>query len=76
MQIGGKSGTALFTNVFDAAGFAMSALWNPWASAVAKTGDFRSILLSQALVGAVSALTMPLCMYRQNQKAAAAKKKA
>lgn len=69
MQIGGKSGTALFTNVFDAAGFAASALWNPWASSLAKTGDFRQILLSQALFGAMSLVTMPLCMHRLNAKA-------
>ena len=75
MQIGGKSGTALFTNIFDAAGFTMSAVWNPWASGMAKTGDFRKILLSQALFGAMSVLTMPLCMYRLNRKAAAEPKK-
>jgi len=74
MAVGGKSGTALFTNVFDAAGFGMSALWNPWASALAKTGDFRTILLSQAAFGALSMLTMPLCMHRLNTKAAAVKK--
>jgi len=75
MQIGGKKGTALFTNIFDAAGFAMSATWNPWASTLAKAGDFRLILLSQALFGAVSAVCMPLCMYRLNAQAAATKKK-
>jgi len=74
MQIGGKAGTALFTNVFDAAGFAASAVWNPWASASAKSGDFTTILQSQALFGAISMLTMPLCMHRQNQKLVAAKK--
>jgi len=74
MQIGGKSGTALFTNVFDAAGFAASAVWNPWASSFAKSGNFKQILLSQAAFGAISMLTMPLCMHRQNAKAAAAKK--
>ena len=77
MLIGGKSGTALFTNIFDAAGFAMSATWNPWASSLAKSGDFEQILRSQALFGAISMVAMPLCMYRQNAKrdAAAAKKK-
>ena len=74
MAVGGKSGTALFTNIFDAAGFATSALWNPWASAIAKSGDFEKVLLSQAAFGAVSMLCMPLCMYRINQKADAAKK--
>ncbi len=74
MQIGGKTGTALFTNIFDAAGFAMSALWNPWASAIAKQGDFTTILYSQALFGAISVVTMPLCMYRQTLKERAAKK--
>ena len=75
MNIGGKASTALFTNVFDAAGFAMSAVWNPWASSVAKGGDFRLILLSQALFGAISMVSMPLCMARQNAKDDAAKKK-
>lgn len=75
MAIGGKASTALFTNVFDAAGFAMSAMWNPWASAIAKTGDFRMILLSQAAFGAISLVTMPLCMQRVNATTAAAKKK-
>ena len=75
MQIGGKSSTALFTNMFDAAGFGMSAVWNPWASSIAKTGDFKVVLQSQAIFGAISMLCMPLCMYRQNAKAAAAKKK-
>ena len=74
-QIGGKTSTALFTNVFDAAGFATSAIWNPWASSIAKSGDFTVILLSQALFGAISAVMMPLCMYRVNAKAAAADKK-
>jgi len=74
MQVGGKTGTALFTNLFDAAGFLMSASWNPWASAIAKTGDFREILLSQAAFGALSMLMMPLCMYRLNAKLEAAKK--
>ena len=73
-QVGGKTGTALFTNLFDAAGFLMSASWNPWASAIAKTGDFREILLSQAAFGALSMLMMPLCMYRLNAKLEAAKK--
>jgi len=76
MQIGGKKGTALFTNIFDAAGFAASAAWNPWASSIAKSGDFSQILLSQALFGAISMVCMPLCMYRQNAKADANKKKA
>ena len=75
MQIGGKKGTALFTNIFDASGFAASALWNPWASALAKNNDFKTILYSQALFGAMSALTMPLCMYRQMLKEQATKKK-
>ena len=75
MQIGGKKGTALFTNIFDASGFAASALWNPWASALAKNNDFKTILYSQALFGAISSLTMPLCMYRQMLKEQAAKKK-
>jgi len=74
MQVGGKAGTALFTNVFDAAGFTMSATWNPWASSLAKSNDFTTILLSQAAFGAISMVTMPLCMYRQNAKAATAKK--
>jgi MFS family permease len=74
MQVGGKSGTALFTNIFDAAGFAMSAVWNPWASTIAKSGSFERVLQSQALFGAISMLTMPLCMYRQNAKADLAKK--
>ena len=52
----------------------MSASWNPWASAIAKTGDFREILLSQAVFGALSMLMMPLCMYRLNVKVEAAKK--
>ena len=75
MAIGGKTSTALFTNVFDAAGFAMSAAWNPWASALAKVGDFQTILLSQALFGAISMVAMPLCMHRQNVKDDAKKKK-
>jgi hypothetical protein len=75
MQIGGKKGTALFTNIFDASGFAASALWNPWASALAKNNDFKTILYSQALFGAISSLTMPLCMYRQMLKEQATKKK-
>uniref|UniRef100_A0A7S2GG42 Major facilitator superfamily (MFS) profile domain-containing protein n=1 Tax=Haptolina brevifila TaxID=156173 RepID=A0A7S2GG42_9EUKA len=75
MQVGGKKGTALFTNVFDAAGFAMSATWNPWASGLAKSGNFETVLLSQAAFGLLSLLTMPLCMLRQNAKAAAGKKK-
>jgi len=73
MQVGGKASTALFTNIFDAAGFAASAVWNPWASGIAKSGDFKQILLSQALFGAISMIAMPLCMYRQNR---AAKKQA
>ena len=73
-QIGGKSSTALFTNIFDAAGFATSAVWNPWASGIAKSGDFRAILLSQALFGAISMVAMPLCMYRQIATADGAKK--
>ena len=75
MAVGGKSGTALFTNIFDASGFTVSAMWNPWASAIAKTGDFQQVLLSQAAFGAIAMVTMPLCMYRLNQKAEAAKKK-
>lgn len=74
MNIGGETSTALFTNVFDAAGFAMSAVWNPWASAIAKGGDFRLVLLSQALFGAISMVSMPLCMARMNAKEDAAKK--
>ena len=69
MEVGGKSGTALMTNIFDASGFAMSAAWNPWASALAKQAAFERILLSQALFGAISLVAMPLCMYRLNAKA-------
>ena len=76
MQVGGKSGTGLFTNLFDAAGFAASAMWNPWASAQAKSGDFTSVLYSQAAFGLISMVAMPLCMYRLNAKGAAPKKKA
>ena len=47
--MGGKSATALYTNLFDAAGFTVSAIWNPWASACAKRGDFATVLYSQAL---------------------------
>ena len=75
MLIGGEKSSALFTNVFDAAGFGMSAVWNPWASAIAKSGDFQQILLSQALFGLISMVFMPLCMYRQNAKLAGEKKK-
>ena len=75
MSVGGKAGTALFTNIFDAAGFATSAVWNPWASAIAKSGDFTQVLYSQALFGAISMIFMPLCMYRVNAKEDAAKKK-
>ena len=45
--MGGKSATALYTNLFDAAGFTVSAIWNPWASAAAKRGDFSTVLYSQ-----------------------------
>lgn len=76
MQIGGKKGTALFTNIFDAAGFAMSAVWNPWASSVAKTGSFELVLQSQAAFGLISMLTMPWCMARLNAKVDATKKTA
>ena len=31
------------------AGFTVSAIWNPWASACAKRGDFATVLYSQAL---------------------------
>ena len=71
MHIGGKTSTALFTNLFDATGFLASALWNPWASALARQGDFRTVLLSQALFGAISLGCMPLCMYRQLKRAKA-----
>mmetsp|Transcript_15558 Transcript_15558/g.50931 ORF Transcript_15558/g.50931 Transcript_15558/m.50931 type:complete len:257 (-) Transcript_15558:228-998(-) len=74
MQIGGKSATGLFSNLFDAAGFTFSALWNPWASSLAKDGDFRVVLLSQALFGALSLVAMPLCMHRQAARAASVKK--
>ena len=76
MQVGGKTSTALYTNLFDAAGFSVSAIWNPWASACAKRGDFATILYSQALFGAISFVCMPLCMARTNAKAEADKKKA
>jgi len=75
MQIGGKSATGLFSNLFDAAGFGVSAIWNPWASALAKDGDFRVVLLSQALFGAISLVGMPLCMYRVGAKVEAEKKR-
>jgi hypothetical protein len=45
--LSGKSSTALYTNLFDAAGFTVSAAWNPWASSLAKSGDFTTILYSQ-----------------------------
>jgi len=76
MAVGGKSSTALFTNLFDAAGFTVSAFWNPWASNLAKQGDFSTVLYSQALFGAISLVCMPLCMARVNAKADAAKKAA
>jgi len=69
MAVGGKSSTALYTNLFDAAGFTVSAIWNPWASGLAKQGDFATILYSQALFGALSLVCMPLCMTRVNAKA-------
>mmetsp|Transcript_46683 Transcript_46683/g.77237 ORF Transcript_46683/g.77237 Transcript_46683/m.77237 type:complete len:430 (-) Transcript_46683:330-1619(-) len=68
MQIGGKTSTAFFTNVFDAAGFSVSAAWNPWASSLVKGGDFSVVLLSQALFGAISFVCMPVAMSRQNSK--------
>jgi hypothetical protein len=70
-QIGGKSATGLFSNLFDAAGFGVSAAWNPWASRLAKDGDFTTVLLSQALFGAVALIGMPLCMHRVGAKAKA-----
>jgi len=75
MAVGGKTSTALYTNLFDAAGFTVSAAWNPWASAAAKSGDFATVLYSQAIFGAISLVCMPLCMSRVNAKAAAEKKK-
>ena len=60
----------------DGTGFVVSALWNPWASASSKGGDFTMVLLSQAAVGAVSALTMPLAMARINARGRATKKQA
>jgi len=63
----------ILSNLFDAAGFTVSAMWNPWASAMAKRGDFATALYSQALFGAISLVCMPLCMSRVNAKAAAAK---
>ena len=73
---GGKRYTALYANLFDGTGFVVSALWNPWASASSKGGDFTMVLLSQAAVGAVSALTMPLAMARINARGRATKKQA
>ena len=70
-----SSGKKINSASDDAAGFAMSAVWNPWASEIAKPGDFQRILLSQALFGARSMVTMPLCMYRLNSRATDAKKK-
>jgi len=75
MQVGGKTSTALYTNLFDAAGFTVSAVWNPWASALCKAGDFSTVLYSQAAFGAFSMVCMPLCMARVNAKAEAEKKK-
>jgi len=75
MAVGGKSSTALYTNLFDAAGFTVSAAWNPWASSLAKSGDFTTILYSQALFGLMSLVCMPLCMSRLNAKVVAEKKK-
>ena len=75
MNVGGKyNASGLFTNIFDAAGFTAAAVWNPWASNLAKTGDFKMILLSQALFGAISVVTMPLCMHRLIAKDAKKKK--
>ncbi len=74
MAIGGSNRSGLYANLFDAAGFVVSAMWNPWASASARNGDFRLVLLSQAVFGAISLVCMPLCMYRQTAKAAADKK--
>jgi len=75
MTAGGKTAAALYTNLFDAAGFTVSAIWNPWASACAKRGDFATILYSQALFGLISFVCMPLCMARTNARAEAEKKK-
>ena len=73
---GGKRYTALYANLFDGTGFVVSALWNPWASASSKGGDFTMVLLSQAAFGAVSAITMPLAMARINARGRATKKQA
>ena len=75
MTIGGSKYTAMYTNMFDAAGFIASALWNPWATSSSKGGDFKQMLLSQAAFAAISAVMMPLGMARVNAKAAAEKKK-
>jgi len=75
MRIGGKTASALFTNLFDAGGFTLCFFWNGWASKSTKDGDFQAVLLSQAIFGAISLLCMPLCMHRQ-QAAEDAKKKA
>ena len=62
---GGKTAAALFTNLFDAGGFTLCFFWNSWASKSTKGGDFRQVLLSQALFGAISLVCMPWCMTRQ-----------
>ena len=65
LKIGGKTAAALFTNLFDAGGFTLCFFWNSWASKSTKGGDFRQVLLSQALFGAISLVCMPWCMTRQ-----------
>jgi len=75
MAVGGAKYTGMYTNIFDATGFLASAVWNPWASASSKGGDFETVLWSQVVFFAGSMVAMPLAMSRLNAKADAAKKK-
>ena len=68
LEIGGKSASAFFTNMFDAGGFTMSFFWNRWTTQMSKDGDFRPVLISLALFAAMSLVSMPPCMLRMNTK--------
>ncbi|KAL1524476.1 hypothetical protein AB1Y20_019370 [Prymnesium parvum] len=74
LRIGGKSASALFTNLFDAGGFTLCFFWNSWASRATKEGNFEAVLVSQAVFGVISFVCMPLCLYRLEASVADKKK--
>ena len=58
LRLGGKEHSALLTNVFDGAGFALAAVYSIFAMKLGRKGDWCPIMLALSAFGLISTVTM------------------